>query len=319
MIQDRGLKIARSEEAVVKRMTFLNGEKPGFKRFLKKFDILNEIAWDADLVAKSIAQVVWDIAGDKIEYAEVDFTIGKYQKSLGWSDEDIIVYIADKFEEESTQWGVRIGLILCLKYEAPRKEQKKIAGLITNPKVAERLVGIDLVGDEANFSKPFYAPIFRLWKSAGKGIVAHVGESQPATNVKDAIEMGVDRIAHGIRVPKEMPELLPIIKERGIAFEIAPSSNLLTGVVKDMRRHPVKEIIESGAAVTIGTDDPTVCNTRLDREYSLVYEQFPLWWPDKSKSKYEEIMMDIMANSMAHAFDPEIRNAALPTQPRSNQ
>lgn len=278
-------------------MTFAKREKHDFQKFLRKFDILNEIQWNEEFIIKSIAQVVWDIAKEKIDYAELDFTIGKY-RHLGWSDREIVLFIAERFKEESTKWGIEVGLVLCFKYESPRREQEKLAELVYENEVLDNIVGIDLVGDEAKFDADFYAPICREWKKAGKGIVAHVGESQNAKNVVLAIEkLKIDRIAHGIKVPLEDPDLLKEIKKKNIAFEIAFTSNLLTGMVKDINKHPVKNMIEAGCAVTIGTDDPAVCNTTLDKEYTILLEQLTKWGMYS-----EELMIQIFENSITHSF-----------------
>jgi adenosine deaminase len=39
------------------------------------------------------------------------------------------------------------------------------------------------------------------------------------------------------------------------------SSNIKSGVVKRPKEHPVRQLWESGAKITINTDDPTLCNT----------------------------------------------------------
>lgn len=255
-------------------MQFMN-EEPDFHGFLRKFDILNRIKWTEESIARSVKQVVSDIRREYIDLAEIRFTVDKYVDSIDrWNHAIAIRFLADRFKEQAIETGIRINLILCLKYEANREKQRQVAR--TLDEIAHVVHGIDLVGDEAFFDVEFYRPIFREWKAAGKGLVAHVGESQPAENVKLAIEeLQVDRVAHGIKIV-ESPDILRLAVDSGICFEIAITSNLLTAVVDDLENHPVGQMMEAGCKIAIGTDDPVVCNTTLDREYSLLQSAFQL-------------------------------------------
>jgi adenosine deaminase len=279
-------------------MLFGAKEEYDFQTFLGKFEILNEIKWDEKSICKTIEQIVWDIASEKIDYSEIHFTVGKYLSHLNWTPSEAIKFLYEAFERESKKWDIKIGLVLSLKYESDRSEQTRIASVISDPKVADLMVGLDLVGDEQFFNYKFYEPIFKEWKEAGKGLALHVGESQAAKNVRNAIDhLDVDRIVHGIRVPTEDPDLLEVCREYDICFDIAPTSNIMTGCISDIYAHPIKDIIESGCSVTIGTDDPIIYQTTLDKEYSILSE---IGIP-------EDDILDTMSNSIKYSFDPKIR------------
>ena len=84
---------------------------------------------------------------------------------------------------------------------------------------------------------------FQFWRDAGKGIVVHAGESQSARNVREAIlKLKPHRIAHGVQVPDEDPELLDICKDKNICFDIAITSNIYTGVAKSGHDHPARKM-----------------------------------------------------------------------------
>ena len=266
-----------SLDEVASRMQFMPGEEPGFHKFLRKFDILNRIKWTEDSIAKSVEQVVSDIKAEQIDLAEIRFTVDKYVDSIDRWDHGIAVeFLGKEFEKQAKERNIKINLILCMKYEADREKQRLVAAIIEEYGVEEFVHGIDLVGDEAFLDVDFYRPIFRQWKMNGKGLIAHVGESQTAENIRLAIEeLQVDRIAHGIKVI-DSPDTMKLAVDNGVCFEIALTSNLLTGVVSDIRKHPVKEMLDKGCIITIGTDDPVVCNTTLDKEYELLQTTFGL-------------------------------------------
>jgi adenosine deaminase len=205
------------------------------------------------------------LQGEGVDYCLLDFSINKYVLA-GWDAVEIVRIIYDHFERF---FPGGVGLVLSLTYESPRERQEQYAALIENPEAASRLVGIDLVGDEGLFDHQFYKPILTPWRAAGKMVRAHVGESQSADNIRHAIEdLEVTNIAHGIKL-FDSPGLVSLAADRGITFDLALTSNYLTGVWRDTHHHPLLDMIEAGLSVTIGSDDPTVCDTTLASEYQL--------------------------------------------------
>ena len=275
-------------------MQFSPSESHDFHNFLKKFDILNRIEWTEDKIVSSVSQIVSDIKAESIEKAEIRFTIGKYMNSIRWSRKQAILFLSDMFKREAERHEIEINLILCLKYESGREEQRRITSLISDHDVADAVTGLDLVGDEAYFDVDFYAPIFREWASGGKRLIAHVGESQGIENIKKAIiDLKVDRIAHGIKIVDDT-DTIKLARDHKICFEIALTSNILTGVVgPNLREHPVKQMLQEGLIITIGTDDPIICNTTLDEEYKKLQIALEL---------SEEDVSQIKRNSFLHSF-----------------
>ncbi len=52
------------------------------------------------------------------------------------------------------------------------------------------------------------------------------------------------------------------------------TSNLQTGAADSIEYFPYRELVEAGANITINTDNRTVSNTTLNREYQLFVEYF---------------------------------------------
>ena len=92
-------------------------------------------------------------------------------------------------------------------------------------------------------------------------------------SVVDAITFGAKRIGHGIRSIESEVVMSKLEREK-IVLEICPTSNINTKAVLSMEIHPIKELINKGVLVTINTDNRTVSNTTLNREYELLREAF---------------------------------------------
>ncbi len=254
--------LAESYTDVVSQMTFGSHEPYGFHRFLDKFRILDEVSWDEDAIDNSIKHICEYLEFNKIAYAWLDFSINKYMK-IGWHKSEAIKFIYDSFEKYRPN---QVGLILSIKYESMTASQKQYAKLIENADVAKCLIGLDLVGDEAYFDSNFYKPIFEDWQKSGKITRAHVGESHSEKNVLSAIvDLKVSRIAHGFKILSNL-DYIKIAKDNNIAFDLAITSNFVTGVVEG-DSHPIKSMMDHNLLVTLGSDDPIQCDTYLALEY----------------------------------------------------
>ena len=259
----------------IQQALIMNGDdEKTFHKFLSKFDILDKVEWTRENIELAVRQVCWDVVKEQIQYCELKFSIGRYVKDTEMTPEEVIIYISDILIDESHKWDVQIVPVFSLKYETPREIQSKFAQVINNSKVAERIVGLDLVGDEQFFDHRFYKPIFDYWRSFGKGLQAHVGESQDVQNIRLAIEeLGVNRIAHGIKAIED-DNIIKLLIDRNVSLDIAITSNICTGVVKSLSEHPVRKLFDMGVPITIGTDDPVILNTTIRKEFELLEKAF---------------------------------------------
>lgn len=132
------------------------------------------------------------------------------------------------------------------------------------------VVGVSLGGDEARFPAALFADVFAFARATGLHCVAHAGEADEASSVRDAIDvLGVERIGHGIRALED-PGTTRMVAERGIALEICPTSNHLTGSALPQHPHPYLDFEREGCVVTIDCDDPSLFGTSIGAEYALV-------------------------------------------------
>jgi adenosine deaminase len=267
--------LAETEADVIEAMTFAPTERRDFHRFLDKFRILDQIDWTPHLIKESIQAVCNDIRAQELDYVWMDFSINKYlDAGIKWHRHEMVKYIHDCFNECLPG---KIGLILSVKYESLEASRRKYAKLIEHEDVANCLVGIDLVGNEDYFDADFYAPLFKAWNEAGKMTRAHVGESGTAENVRKAIEvMNVTNIAHGFKMCQD-ESICALAKERNVTFDMAITSNYITGTWTDQYSHPSLAMLRKGLRVTLGSDDPVQCGTTLAKEYQIAKS---LGWTD---------------------------------------
>jgi adenosine deaminase len=97
----------------------------------------------------------------------------------------------------------------------------------------------------------------------------------PASVRGAVVHLRAERIGHGIRILED-PGLVALVREREIALEICPTSNVMLGMVRARHEHPLLELIQAGLTVTLNSDIPGVLGTNVTTEYRFARNQFGL-------------------------------------------
>ena len=85
----------------------------------------------------------------------------------------------------------------------------------------------------------------------------------------------VSRIDHGNHALDDKKLVCYLAKMR-IPLTVCPLSNLELGVVKDLRGHPLREMIEKGLLATINSDDPAYFGGYIGDNYRAVQKALKL-------------------------------------------
>ncbi len=112
--------------------------------------------------------------------------------------------------------------------------------------------------DSSELGNPPYKFKKTFQKAANEGFlaVAHAGEEGPSEYVWSALQdLNVKRIDHGNKALDD-PELVQFLVKKKIPLTVCPLSNFKLKVVKDLKKHPLKTMIDLGLKVTVNSDDP---------------------------------------------------------------
>ena len=204
---------------------------------------------------------------DEVIYAEVRFCPLFHLEKF--SIEDVVGAIIKGFDLVSS---VKVNLIFCMMRHFSDDVNKKIIAL-TEKFLNKGVVAIDLAGDEANFKTAKFKELFDEIKEKNIPFTIHAGEADNFTSVDAAISFGAKRIGHGIR-SIESDETIKKLIEKKIILEVCPTSNVDTHVVDNIYDHPIQKLVDRGVLITINTDNRTVSNTSLNKEYDLISKTF---------------------------------------------
>lgn len=135
------------------------------------------------------------------------------------------------------------------------------------------VAGIGIGGDERRGPAEWFRDLYKKAADDGLRLTAHAGETTGPESVWSALNIGAERIGHGLASAQD-PELMEVLAHKQVPVEVCLSSNLRTGVCADVRDHPLKRFFDEGLMVTLNTDDPAMFQTSLSREYELAEEEF---------------------------------------------
>jgi len=134
----------------------------------------------------------------------------------------------------------------------------------------QNLDGIDLHGTEDTPMGDWAPDYWLRARDAGKFTKAHAGEFCGAEFVRYAVEkLGAQRIQHGVRSIED-PEVLALLRDRGIALDVCPISNVKLRVVPSPGEHPIKQLLDAGVVCTVSTDDPVSFGNSIEDEYEFL-------------------------------------------------
>ncbi len=229
------------------------------------FDLPIALLQTREALERVTGELIDDLADDGVRYAEIRWA-PRLHLERGLSVADVIEAVARGVAARAAILGPQMPLIALVVTAmrshppAANVELARVAGEIGHP-----VVGFDLAGPEAEYPAPPHALAFVTARDVGLALTAHAGEVAGPQRVREVLDFGVRRVAHGVTAMDD-PELVTLLRGRDITLDLCPTSNVQAGVVDRLENHPIAELHRAGVSVTISTDDRTVTGTTLTRE-----------------------------------------------------
>lgn len=315
LARDQNKELPTRNAAELENYVRVSPECRSLTDFLKTFEVFYDLLKIPSALERATAELVEDLAADNVIYAELRFapvlnipdnirdTIDKFaaMKEAIYSVARGIDKGMEQVEGKTMQgMAVKPGIIVCT-YRGFSIEEAEMA--VTAAKEVNQdftasgrkapVVGIDLAGDESRYPAADFKKAFDLAHAENFPVTVHAAEAAGAQSAADAISiLGAQRIGHGIRI-REKPDLLQEVIAKNIPLEICLTSNLHTGTVSDITRHPFPDYYKGGVNVTINTDDPSISGITLSDEWDLAVSSFGLSQSD---------VHSISSHSIAAAF-----------------
>ncbi|MDR3420901.1 MAG: adenosine deaminase [Xanthobacteraceae bacterium] len=172
------------------------------------------------------------------------------------------------------EFGVEASLIMCFLRHLDEADAEKT--LDSALAFRDKIVGVGLDSSEAGNPPSKFKHVFARARDAGLFVTAHAGEEGPPSYVWEALDvLGVRRIDHGNRSLEDAALVGRLAREK-MALTVCPLSNLRLRVVDDLRRHPLRRMMDKGLVVTVNSDDPAYFGGYVNDNYRAVFDALSL-------------------------------------------
>lgn len=265
LASQHGLKLPAESVEELEPHVVMSGPQANLVAFLAHLQWMIYPLADLDACRRIAYETVEDASTEGLDYLELRFSPLFMAQPHGLYAPDVVAAVIDGAKAGERDFGVMTRLIgIMSRTFGPETCRDELDALLAH---RHELRALDLAGDEARWPGDLFHEHFRLGRDAGWEITVHAGEAGGAENVRYAIEeLGATRIGHGIRAVDE-PELLNIIRDKGIGLEINLTSNLQTNTVSNIKGHPLAAFLAGDVLASINTDDPVISGIDLHYEF----------------------------------------------------
>ena len=267
----QGIELPESDEELEKLLT-VPSDCENLEELLKCFTLPQALMQTEEGLSEAVRLISDNIRSQGVIYAEIRFA-PQFHTEQGMTQEQAIQAALKGCAETE----LKVNLILCaMRLEGNEAANEETLELAKKYLVEDGgVVAIDLAGAEALYPTENYRDLFAKAKELGIPFTIHAGEADGAESVRLAVEYGAARIGHGVR-SYEDPEVVALLKERGITLEMCPTSNRITHAIEDMSKYPLIDYLNQGLKVTLNTDDMGIEGTTLPNEYRYMEQSFGL-------------------------------------------
>ena len=285
LARDRGLATARTTEAAMRRRLTAPPHCRDQAELLRAFDLPIALLQDEEALERAARELVLDVAADGTRYVEVRWAPALHTRN-GLDIDHVIAAVASGTAAGAAHTGTVARLIVTAlrSHEPARNVEVAEAAARSHRGAADGhdgqgevqgtvqagVVGFDLAGPEASYPDPEpHRRAFDAARAGGLRITIHAGEWGGAAQVRAALRLDPERIAHGAAAIED-PVLVVDLRSRAVTLDLCPTSNVQAGLYASVADHPVAALARAGVPITLSTDARTVSGLTLVEEYRRV-------------------------------------------------
>ncbi|WP_040794668.1 adenosine deaminase [Nocardia higoensis] len=279
------------------------------ERYLETFAHTVAVMQTPEGLRRVARECVLDLADDSVVYAEVRFAPEQHLER-GLSLDEVVEHTLAGFREgeaEAAAAGQPIVVICLLTAMRHAARSREIAELTVRWR--DRGVGgFDIAGAEAGFPPTRHLDAFEYMRASNAHFTIHAGEAFGLPSIHEALAYcGCDRLGHGVRIiddirvpggdiaEAELGRLASYVRDKRIPLELCPSSNVQTGAVPSLDKHPFDLLARLRFRVTVNTDNRLMSDTSMSKEMLELSQTFGYGWSDLER---------FTINAMKSAFIP---------------
>jgi len=246
--------------------------------YLEAFDVVVAVLQTEAALERAAFELCEDVAKENVRYLEVRFA-PLLHIELELTPRSIVQAVLRGLRHGEETFDMHTGLILSALRDRPPEHSMEVAQLVAQFQT-KGVVAFDLAGPERQHPPQIHKEAIALVRETGAHLTLHAGEGCCPEQVKAAIDLGTERIGHGVYLHKD-PATEAHVAELGIPLEVCPTSNLqVSGIMDSYADHPLKRYFDLGIPITLNTDNRLMSRVDLTHEYKVVAKAFDWGEPE---------------------------------------
>lgn len=213
------------------------------------------------------------VAADNVVHVEIFFDPqGHTERGIAF--DTVMRGITTALADGAGELGVSSHLIMCFLRHLDEADALKTFEQ-AQPWL-DHIIGVGLDSSELGHPPSKFERVFNKAKAAGLKCVAHAGEEGPPDYVWEALDvLSVDRLDHGNRALEDENLIARLVAD-DMTLTVCPLSNLKLCVVHDMGEHPIKQMLDTGIAATVNSDDPAYFGGYINQNFDAIIDAVAL-------------------------------------------
>ncbi|WP_125709304.1 adenosine deaminase [Lacticaseibacillus porcinae] len=237
--------------------------------YLRPFDVIRPLLQTPEALKLAAYDVARQAAEENVRYIEIRFA-PEFSMDAGLSVAQTIDAVVSGLHQAMGEFDLVAACLVCgMRQSDPALNQQIFQSSAKVPGLA----GFDFAGNEADYPTSVLTNTVKYAQHLGVPLTLHAGECHCVQNIRQAIELGVKRIGHATAL-HDHPEAIAEFVDAQALAELCLTSNLQTKAAASFDDYPYPELKAAHVRMCINTDNRTVSNTDLTREYQLFAEHF---------------------------------------------
>jgi adenosine deaminase len=260
-------------------------DRKSLELYLETFAHTVGVMQTPEAIARVAAECAEDLAADGVVYAEVRYA-PELSTERGLSLDLVVDAAREGFRTGSDRSAIN-GRPIVVRQLVTAMRQADRALEIAELAIRHRdegVVGFDIAGPEAGYPPGRFAEAFHRLTHASFHLTLHAGEGYGLPSIREAIDLGAERLGHGVRIVDDIEvgaggharlgRLAAYVRDRRIPLELCPTSNVHTGLVASVEEHPIDLLRRLRFRVTVNTDNRLMSGVTLSSEFAALDAAF---------------------------------------------
>ncbi|HEN9321751.1 TPA: adenosine deaminase [Streptococcus agalactiae] len=270
--------------------------------YLKTFEFIRPLLQTKEALRFAAYDVARQAALENVIYIEIRFA-PELSMDKGLTASDTVLAVLEGLADAQKEFNIVARALVCGMRQSSHKTTKDIIKHIVDL-APKGLVGFDFAGDEFSYPTDSLVDLIQEVKRSGYPMTLHAGEcgcakhiadslvdliqevkrsGYPMTlhagecgcakHIADSLNLGIKRMGHVTALTGQRDLIKRFVEEDAVA-EMCLTSNLQTKAASSIQSFPYQELYDAGGKITINTDNRTVSDTNLTKEYSLFVTYF---------------------------------------------